>query len=221
MKQNTLLRWLHPKRPNIAIDHNNKYIYIHVPKTAGSSIRKALQTAPWPHVSQGTRYRIPKHATALQVKEIVGDRNWQSHFTFAFVRNPWDLMVSSYHWWLRKGNRYESTRNMAKLVEQCGSFDSFIKSELGSHYVNEFKSPGLKEWYCDEHNMILLDFIGRFENIADDFQHIGKCLKVKVPDLPYMNISDRSPYRKYYNDETYQAVANRFAWTIEHFGYEF
>jgi hypothetical protein len=214
-------RYLFPKESSIAVDHENKYIYIHIPKTAGTSVRQSLKEAPWPHLSRGTKFRVPKHATALTAKQIVGERIWQSHFTFAFVRNPWDLMVSSYHWWLRKGKRYDSTHAMAELVEQCGTFHDFVLGEIGSTHINEFEAQGLKDWCCNDQGVVLLDFIGRFEEIEKDFQHIGERLGVNFPELPRKNVSNRSSYREYYNDETRQAVADRFTWTIQNFKYEF
>ena len=216
-----LLRWLNPQKSSIAVDHDNQYIFIHVPKTAGTSVRAALRNTTWPQSSQGTRFKVPKHATARETKGILGEHIWHSHFTFAFTRNPWDLMASSYCWWLRKGKRYKATAQLTKVVEQCGSFREFILSDFGRTHINECEAQNLKEWYCDRNGQILVDFIGRVETLNQDIRHIGKELGVTMPQPAVHNVSDKPSYREFYDDETRQVIADRFAWTIQHFGYEF
>jgi len=88
----------------MVVDHQQKFIFIHVYKTAGSSIVKALGSRPL--------NTFPKHVNFHDLP------TWRHHyFSFGFVRNPWDRFVSSYGYLLRR-NRYS------------GTFASFIKHNL-------------------------------------------------------------------------------------------
>ena len=191
------------------ISHRYKCIFIHVEKTGGTSIECTLDSnlmneSATPKANVSDQFE-DKHWTALEYLQK-HPKLYKEYFTFAFVRNPWDRLVSRYEWQILIGNPY-----FTKL-----DFKKYIKSS---------SFQGLKFSYldkiCDNQNKIIVDFVGRFEKLQQDFNYICDKIGMKNTQLPYVNKIDRKHYTKYYDEETKQIIAEKFAKDIEYFGYEF
>jgi len=196
-----------------------KYAFIHIPKCAGSSIHRALGVL---HAQRSWPVGKPKyhtHAKATKAREVLGPA-WNECFKFAFIRNPWDLMVSSYHWWLTYAEIFPALHKDIARIRKMGSFSVFIRSELGHSMLNEQPGGDLTEWIsdCDE---IIVDFVGRYENLNEDWSKICQTLRVTALPLGRENQVVRQDYRVFYDNESTELVANRFARTIELFDYRF
>jgi hypothetical protein len=66
-----------------------------------------------------------------------------------------------------------------------------------------------------------VDYIMRFENLAEDFRAVCAAIGISAPTLPQYNRSNREHYSKYYDNELRELVRTRFAAEIERFNYEF
>jgi hypothetical protein len=179
------------------ISHEHRCIFIHIPRTGGTSIEVAFTGNDLFNV-------IPfqKHLTARQSKDFYGDY-WDDYFKFSIVRNPWDRVISLYH--------FEAFRDINVLSGK--SMNYFLETyEPYSHEPNP----------CDCNNIIdlPLDFIGRFENIEEDFKSICDHLEVSF-DLPHIESTKHGHYSGYYNEETKQIVAEKYSDDIKRFGYDF
>lgn len=209
------------------ICHKHKTVFIHVPKTAGSSIEKVLQKlVNGPHGNKvdekryfygwEARHKIwLQHATIHQVNNIYsGDLS--EYFKFGFVRSPWSRAVSDFIW-LRRDQRIDGTLADYLLVQ-----DGFkkIKKRQKKVYRLDHTLPQ-HEFLFDKNGTQLVDFIGRFENLQQDFNTV--CDKIGIPrqQLPHTNKSKHKHYTKYYDEKTKQIVAEKYAKDIEYFGYEF
>ncbi len=201
--------------------HGYKCIFIHIPKTGGNSIMASLNTLPKRKAAEEfPPVKYPKHATAVEVKGVVGDPMWEEYFSFAFVRNPWDLMVSSYGWWLQKAHKWEKFHLNVREIEQMGSFAAFMHSRYGRRMLN--RSEGSIFDWISEDGKIIVDFVGRFECLQEDWDKVCEQIGAPRSQLAHMNRTERkASYREYYSAETRQIVADRFHKTIEMFGYEF
>jgi hypothetical protein len=141
----------------------------------------------------------------------------EKYYKFSIVRNPWDRLVSWYSYHTR----------VFKRTNQ--SFNSWVRNGATTHWKNVDgtywgdKDPlNCQLWIINkEYPEIKLDFIGKFENLQQDFNIV--CDKIGIPsqELPHLNKSKHKHYTEYYDDETKQIVAEKFAGDIEHFGYEF
>jgi len=193
--------------------------FIHIPKTGGSTISSVLSK----HLFKFLPERIKEHKC-----NVLNPHEWtmkhsrihelniqhQNFFCFAFVRNPWDLMVSSYNWWTQNVKLSER-KDHGQLLKTKG-FESFIKTN--SSYINEcyHGREGQLYWLGDKAN-----FIGRFENLQNDFNIV--CDKIGIPQqkLPHKNSTKHKHYTEYYDNETKSIVAEKYAKDIEYFGYKF
>jgi hypothetical protein len=153
-------------------------IFVHIPKTAGTSLHsyfaqfsEAHASAPllpelWPY-AHDIKY---KHQMASELKAWIGEDLWNRAFTVAFVRNPWDLMVSSYNWWLQKAPSYPHFNDQVAQVQALGSFKSFLASDYGLHMINEV-AGSMEDWFQDSGRDIV-DYVGKVETIDADLRAI-------------------------------------------------
>jgi hypothetical protein len=210
-----------------------KFIFIHIQKTGGVSISDLLgRYIPTTTPGRGCRHMSARRA--LKQVENPGD-----YFKFAFVRNPWDRLVSWYS--MIDGARREvadgtagpETRrhikknNLFKYVLRCGpTFDKFVKNCTEKQWVgNCYYSFTFNQlmYLTDKNGEVLVDFIGRFENFGQDLSHVFDMLGLEVSQLeiPHENRSAHSHYSEMYTPETRKIVRKRFRKDIEFFGYEF
>lgn len=179
------------------------YVFIHINKTAGRSIGYALQ--------------IPfEHKIATKKIEDLGLAEWNKRFCFTFVRNPWDRVVSLYH--------YRVKTNQTNLRTNSISFKDWIYLcyvERNTYYYNTHKMfmPQLN-WITNNRGDILVDFIGKFENLQHDYNLVCDCLNRKNT-LKHLHRSQRKNYREYYNLETQKIIHNYYRKDIDFFKYIF
>lgn len=202
------------------ISHKYKSAYIHIPKTGGSAIENVLRgnsfeklpdriSAHRNYVKNPAEWTI-KHTRVHELPE-----KYHNFFIFTFVRNPWDLMVSSFFWWTQK-TTLMTRANHGKELEKNG-FRSFILSRHSSA-INEccHNDNGQLYWLNDN-----VKFIGRFENFQEDFNIACDGIGMPRQRLPHINKSNHKHYTEYYDDETHGIIARKYAKDIEYFGYEF
>ena len=94
------------------------------------------------------------------------------------------------------------------------SFDDYIRwrVEEDRHLQGSF--------IFDRKGHQLVDFVGKFENLAEDFGHVCRQIGVDA-SLPHENASKHDTWRSYYNDHTAGLIAEAYKEDIEAFGYSF
>lgn len=184
----------------------DQFIFIHINRTGGSSVERALMLP----------YRR-KHWTALEKIEQVGRDNWDRKLTFTTVRNPWDKVVSEYH--------FRMKTNQNNLLENPIEFNKWVKytyQDKNTTYYDKRSRMFLSQidWISDQNGFILVDEILHFENLHNDFNSLMRKLGKNIT-LPHVNSTDHRNYQEYYTPETKQIVQIWFEQDIERFGYSF
>jgi hypothetical protein len=208
------------------------FLFVHIAKTGGTSIRATLNRYRWrdpyyipaaicSRISSFTGHRIgcklPRHAKVIAASEMLPREIFQQLFKFAFVRNPWDLQVSSYH---------HIRRERPHLLAGYDDFESFLRYKLDPARTYQYHidtSIALQsEYLVDLRGNVIVDYIGRFENLERDFREACKRIGIKSPHLVHRRkAAKRVDYRNYYNDETAELIAEHFKRDIDLFDYKF
>lgn len=215
------------------ISYNQKFIFFHVTKGAGTSIKKALKS----YAQEPERFKIkrpPKflnnqlnplyekwesflwHAKAREVKKELSDEVYNSFYKFSFVRNPWDWQVSMYHFILN-----ETSHIRHEIVKSMSGFEEYLEWVINTR--NPYPKGATKfqkDIITDYDGKLIVDFLGKYETLPQDFQYICQLLNLDA-SLPHLNSSVHRDYRSYYNDKTKKIVEEYFQEDIKLFGYTF
>ena len=190
------------------ISDEHKFIFVHLNKTGGTSIEKMFE----PDADEkDVRY---KHADVAYYRKKF-PRQFREYFKFAFVRNPWDWLVSRYHW----------SRDRQKLFDY--SFGEMLE-RLSRGVALAPDAPWLeKEALRSQFDRlsvrrkVSVDFVGRFEHLQRDFDVACTRIGIAPRELPHVFATQHTRYVDYYDDRTRALVEKHYQSDIAAFGYRF
>ncbi|MBM4148632.1 MAG: sulfotransferase family protein [Lentisphaerae bacterium] len=201
---------------NIAamICHEHRFIFVHIPKTAGTSVARAIEKVGGAHYP----WR-PFHKTCAELAGIeIPWATWNAYFKFAFVRNPWDLHLSKYLFVREKRGHplHEAVSSMS-----FRDFTFWLRDNMaGLNAGDSFRNLRQVDFVTGADGRLMVDFVGRFERLRDDWNTICKQTGVRAK-LPHANRTEHGSYPDYYDDETRGIVGALYAADVERFGYAF
>jgi Sulfotransferase family len=179
------------------------FVFVHINKTGGSSVAQALGLP------------VATHQTALEKRAQLGTR-FDARFKFAFVRNPWDKVLSHY--------AYRVMTNQTGLGEGKVDFTTWVRRAYGEHDPLLYDKPKMfmqqTEWLSDSEGHNLMDFVGRFERLEADFKAVCSAIG-RQAELPHVKGSRHGPYRDAYDRVSADIIASAFQTDIESFDYNF
>lgn len=217
------------------ISDKYKCVFIHIPKTAGTSIEKKLEH--FDHLAPG----VQDHSTIKEVEpqslfEVVSsissldwptisrsikkkirdrrsgfDRTYTAYFKFSFVRNPWARAFS----WYKNVMRDDHHKKRFGIVDEL-SFNAFIH-QFGGKY--ELKPQ--MHWLRDKTGSIPMDYIGKFENLNRDFEIIAEKIGLVDGELPKLIVGSGQDYTRSYDNASIDVVNKLYQEEIELFHYKF
>jgi hypothetical protein len=215
------------------ISYSHRFIFIHVGKSAGMSIRNALM----PFCTEPEKFKMRRpprfkgdqpnpmytvwetlllHPGCLDVKRELPPEIFEEFHKFAFVRNPWDHLVSVYYFMLSDPGIPRHAE-----VKALPGFDAFVQWAIDEAApfpkgITKLQSQML----TDRDGKLLVDFVGYYEELRQDFESICHHVGIDAP-LPHLNRSQHRDYRSCYTDHTRALVEKHFRRDIDLFGYTF
>jgi len=198
---------------------------VHVPKTGGTSIEDTLGL------------KGPRHNTAVQYRHrfpVI----WEEYFTFGIVRNPWDRVFSFYIYrrqirrleienslsfkqWLIRSAEYVNSNNQQALNKEFApvyGVGTMVKNNPEGWRV---KFDNSLHMLTDQNGKVIVDHIGRFERLQQEFDLICDRLNIKKQVLPFSNKTEHRPYWTYYDKDCERIIAKLFDKDIAYFKYTF
>ena len=180
----------------------SRLLFIHINKNAGLSIESALNLP------------LYNHLTVNDYISILGLSSYSSRFVFTVVRNPWDRLVSLYH--------YRLKTNQNNILKFNPSFEEWVyKTFVDKHpdfYDNPIMFQSQSAWLSNSYGL-QPNRILKFESLHQDFNYLCESLKISA-SLPHVNQTRRDPYQKYYtSDKLIAIVADLFSDDLDSFDY--
>lgn len=206
------------------ISDSPEFIFVQNRKAASSSIQLLLLPYALPrpqgrlaHLKSRARlewnyrqYAFRTHDDIMAARRRMPAERFDRYFKFAFVRNPWERLVSEYEYILS-----QSEHGRHRRVTRLEGFHEFVRMQIprrDAYQVNMI---------CDRKQRPLMDFVGKVERLERDWRTVCTRLNIPFEKLPRRNITRHGPYSEFYDPALRDLVARHWSSEIEQFGYEF
>lgn len=206
-----------------------KTVFVHIPKCAGSGMAQRLFSENKKLNALSQEY--DKHESAYLIANSMRYDLYLEFYKFGFVRNPFDRMVSWFHYYQ---NLWETSKEKP-CSEKC--IDSFKKMNFEEWVkrLQPYEAGGCRsETACPFHfianqyeyliwkdGKIFVDFIGRFEEIDKDWSVVCERIGIEKSKLKISNKSERKEYKEYYTEETKSIITKQYSKDLDFFKYCF
>jgi len=191
-----------------------------VPRSGGTAMQTFFNHFPQPPWQDSKQREIDHY----RLKDYAESNDYNSsYFKFCFVRNPWSKLVSEF-FYKKNGTKIWPGPDPRLINCKNINFSSFVRAlnlidfSSKTHWESAHLIPQVDFIKTKDSK---IDFVGRFENLQEDFNTVCRKIGIAEQQLPYKNKSNHKHYTEYYDNETREIVAEKYARDIEYFGYEF
>ena len=193
------------------ISHDRKLLFVHIQKTGGMSLQQILlrqipDATPW-----------HDHHSDIRLAEAELGEDLADYYTFAFVRNPWDRMVS---WYSRVQQKVHVARAIVRDAIVDVPFRKFVRQHIEKKPHPIIAKPQVDYLVGARGQQLVMD-IYRFEQFEEECRRLCDRIGLDASQIPHKNSSKHEHYSTFYDAETKQIVAERFAADCKAFGYTF
>jgi len=203
------------------LSHRKKFVFISIPKNASTAARHRLWRWTDIEAVDDRESYFFHHVTGSKMKEYFDQEGlaWNEYYKFTLVRNPFSRMVSQYFYALKCADDEAIKlcapgyhQDCSRVKSGAKSFKDFLMKDMfqGMHEASQL------EWITEDFN-----FIGKIENLPDDYKHACREIGIRYRPLLNQNTSKHKQYTEYYDDETIDFVYNKYKESIEKFNYKF
>ena len=219
------------RKPAVILSRGRRYIFVHIPKTGGTALALALESRAMKddiligdtpkararkHRWKGAQShgRLWKHSTLSDITGLATEAEIDSFFTFTLVRNPWDRVVSYYHWLQAQAYDHPSV-----TLAKSRDFSGFLNH---SHTRNAFRFWPARAYMTTRQGVERASLFLRLEHLPDDLPMLEAHLGFRLGPLARANSSRRDrDWRVYYSDADAALLADLCAEDVARFGYRF
>lgn len=212
------------------ISEKYKFVFLHIPKSAGSSVREMLIDAD----KDCIHYLPIQHIKNDNLNEKL-----DGFFKFCFIRNPWERMVSMFFYAIKEKEYLKDLKlkiESSKIEYQkkifcewmfenvfrsgiCKSDFPFVSNTSEKTYNLNRESQ--MTWVYDINGNVGVDFIGNVSNIDEDWRKICDSIGLEYSKLKRINTTKHRDYSEYYNEKSFNFVHEYFNDDIRYFDYRF
>lgn len=211
------------------LSRGRRYLFIHIPKTGGTSMALALEARAMKDdilvgdtpKARRRRHRVQevqtagrlwKHSAIRDLIGLVRPDELEELFCFTMVRNPWDRVVSYYHWL-----RGQSFDHAAVRLAKARDFRGFLNAPETQASLRAAPAASYMTW--NDRNWC--DLYLRLEHLEADLLPLSAHLGFDLA-LPRENVSTRErDYRSYYSDADARLLSQICEKDVREFGYRF
>lgn len=185
-------------------------IFLHVPRTGGTALKRAFGIREL-DTHDPSVVPSPQHLTCELVRLSVGSEKYERYYRFAFVRNPWARILSSYRWrrMLPKKRALPPFPEFVRHAQRVVAQERYYEEEFGEHFIPQ------TEYTLDVHDVF------RYEAFGEGVRKLAARLDVSAAALPSVRRRPRDAYWEHYDDATRSVVFETYREEIERFAYVF
>jgi hypothetical protein len=213
---------------------SHRFIFVHVPKTAGWSMMDTLKPydrpdprtfwrsisrrLPFVESPENAHFRV--HETARNMIRKLSRPVWDSFYSFAVVRDPFDHAVSHYEYM-----KQHRSASVARRFQGM-SFEEYLEDRHMRPFLKHtvfVRMPDQAHFVVDAEGKVAVNRILRFESLAADWESLTEEIGLGGTELLYVNKtrakSEKKPYTAYYTPETEETVRRLYRRDFALFGY--